>query len=178
MRSGLGKKHHLNQNKGKRKRSRRKGGERRRGEEHEPFSPPLETVKLLLGAAVREPRHCHRPPPQRRQRSHHSAASEAVQPAGHFLLRIRYTFLPPLFLLVFYVFLMHAERSFCMQEDRAKIIPPTSWFSNAGPGRFWPSTDRFLSLGQAGSGPFLMCLWARLTLAQPGCLGQVWPRRK
>jgi hypothetical protein len=54
-RSGLRKKHHLNQNKGKRKRSRKRGGERRRGEEQEPPSSPLETVKLLLGAALREP---------------------------------------------------------------------------------------------------------------------------
>jgi hypothetical protein len=29
-----------------------------------------------------------------------------------------------------------------------EIIPPTGWFSNAGPGRFWPSIDGFLSLGQ------------------------------
>jgi hypothetical protein len=27
--------------------------------------------------------------------------------------------------LVFCVFLLHAERSFCMQEDGGKIIPPT-----------------------------------------------------
>ena len=67
-----------NQNRWKRKRSRRRGGERRRGEEQEPFSPPLETVNLLLGAAVCEPRHCHRPPPQRRQRS--SSTSRAPPP--------------------------------------------------------------------------------------------------
>jgi hypothetical protein len=113
-RSGLGKKHHLNQNKGKRKRSRRRGGERRRGEEQEPPSPLLETTKLLLGAVVREPRHCHRPPPQRRQRSHHSATSKTVQSVGHRLLRIRYTFLPPLLLLVFCIFLLHENvRSAC-----------------------------------------------------------------
>jgi len=76
--SSLGKKHHLNWNKGKRKRSRRRGGERRRGEEQEPLSPPPETVKLLLGAAVREPRHSYRSPPQHRQRS--SSTSRAPPP--------------------------------------------------------------------------------------------------
>jgi len=162
-------KRHLNQNKGKRKRSRRRGGERRRREEQEPLSPQLETVCYCLEL-----------PSVSNDTAtglYHSVASEAVRLVGHRLLRTRYTFLPPLFFLVVCVFFLHAERMFCMQEDRGKIIPP-GWFSNARPGRFWASTDGFLSLGQAGSGPVLMCLWARLILAQPCCLGRVWPRQK
>jgi len=143
--SGLGKKHHLNQNKGKRKRSRRRGGERRRREEQEPLSPPLETVTLLLGAAVREQRHHHRPPPQCRQRS--SPTSRAPPPphqlhfASPFISFGCLRFLPTC-----RTFVLHAR----------------GWGENNSP------LVSFPTLGQAGSGLALMGSfhWARLVLAQ------------
>jgi len=46
-------------------------------------------------------------------------------------------------------FLLHAEHSFCMQEDGGKIIPPVGF----------------------------LC-WARLILDQPCLPGRVWPRRE
>jgi hypothetical protein len=115
-RSGLGKKHHLNQNKGKRKRSRRRGGERRRREEQEPLSPPLETVTLLLGAAVREQRHRHRPPPQCHQRS--SPTSRAPLPPH------QVHFSSPFISFGCLRFLPACRTNVLHAGGRGKIIPP------------------------------------------------------